>query len=322
LSGDDIAKVTEWLRAQGLTVHDVARGRHWITFSGSAAQMSRAFHTEIHRYVSGGQQHFANAAELSIPAALQGIVSGVEGLDDFRLQPFYRKSIRSKPDGLAPDQNSSGGSHFLAPDDVAAIYDIAPLYARGIDGTGQKLVIVGQTDLKMTDIHAFRARFNLPPNDPQVVLYGPDPGLDQTALGEADLDLELSGAIARNATIIYVNSIYVNLSAQYAVDQNLAPVMSMSFGACEISSALTLRSIAQQANAQGITWMISSGDSGAATCDRSAPTPQAEKGATVAYPASLPEATAVGGTEFDEGSGAYWASTNSANSASAASYIP
>src|SRR5262249_59089468 len=55
---------------------------------------------------------------------------------------------------------------------------------------------------------------------------------------EAYLDLEWSGAIAKNASIIYV---YVgnnpNFSVwdalQYAVDNNLAPVISISFGFCE-----------------------------------------------------------------------------------------
>jgi uncharacterized protein (TIGR03437 family) len=106
------------------------------------------------------------------------------------------------------------------------------------------------------------------------------------------------------------------------VDQNLAPVISMSYGGCELSASLTLRSIAQQANAQGISWMISSGDSAAATCDRSSPTPQAGKGETVSFPASLPEVTAVGGTEFSDDSGSYWALGNTASRASALSYIP
>jgi subtilase family serine protease len=39
-------------------------------------------------------------------------------------------------------------------------------------------------------------------------------------------------------------------------------------------------------------------------------------------PASIPEVTAVGGTEFNEGSGDYWNTTNDANRASARSYIP
>ena len=222
---------------------------------------------------------------------------------------------------MNPDY-TTGSTHYLAPDDIAAIYDVAPLYSAGIDGTGQQLAIIGQTDINVADIRQFRTKFGLAPNDPQIVLYGPDPGISPNDLPEADLDLELAGSVARNATIIFVTSYSVILSAQYAVDQNLAPVISESYGGCETDVATTSRSVAQQANAQGITWLISSGDSAAATCDRSSPTPQAEKGDTVSFPSSIPEVTAVGGTEFNEGSGSYWASRNTANLASARSYIP
>ncbi|HLX42883.1 MAG TPA: protease pro-enzyme activation domain-containing protein, partial [Bryobacteraceae bacterium] len=315
LSGDDLSKIITWLQSQGLRIHDVARGRHWITFSGTAAQVGRALRTEIRRFRVNGVDHFSNSTDPSIPAALAPVVSGFAGLNDFDYQPAYRNSR------LAPDYNS-GSSHYLAPDDFAAIYDLTPLYAAGIDGTGQKIAIIGRTDVDLTDIRAFRKRFNLPAKDPQLVLFGTDPGTSAGDLTEADLDLEWSGAIARNATIIYVYSRGINISAQYAVDQNIAPVMSMSYGSCELANQLGLRYIAQQANAQGITWIASSGDQGAATCDLSAETPQASKGLTADFPASIPEITGVGGTRFSEGNANYWASTNSANGASALSYIP
>jgi uncharacterized protein (TIGR03437 family) len=315
LSVDDLAKITTWLQSQGLRIHDVARGRHWITFSGTAAQVGRALRTEIRRYRVNGVDHFSNATEPSIPAALAPVVSGFAGLNDFDYQPAYRNSR------LAPDYNS-GSSHYLAPDDFAAIYNLTPLYAAGIDGTGQKIAIIGRTDVDLADIRAFRKRFNLPAKDPQLVLFGADPGTSAGDLTEADLDLEWSGAIAKNATIIYVYSRGINTSVQYAVDQNIAPVMSMSYGSCELANQLGLRYIAQQANAQGITWIASSGDQGAATCDLSSTTPQASKGLTADFPASIPEITGVGGTRFSEGNGSYWASTNSANGASALSYIP
>ncbi len=220
---------------------------------------------------------------------------------------------------------ASDVAHFLTPADLATIYDLAPLYGAGIDGTGQTIAIVGQSDIDPLDILTYQASFNLPANPPQVVLYGADPGFDfGGAQDEANLDLEISGAIARNATIYYVNSYDVNLSAQYAVDQNLAKVMSMSYGGCEFTNpeTQTLRGVAQQANAQGITWMVASGDVGAATCDRESPTPQATKGDTVSSPASFPEVTAVGGTEFNEGTGNYWSDANNLTSGSALSYIP
>jgi len=314
LSNNDIAKLTSWLRSQGLTVHDVARGRVWITFSGDAGDIERAFRTEIHRYRVDGKDHYANTTLPSIPAAFAGVIGGIQGLDDFGLTPLYMKA-RTTPDF------NSGGYHFLAPDDIATIYDIAPLYSAGVDGTGQKVVVVGETDVDITDIETFRKQYNLPPNDPQTVLYGTDPGTTDSLI-EADLDLEWSGAVARNATVIYVYSQSVFTSAQYAVDQNLAPVITFSYGGCEYDEMPAFRSVAQQASAQGITWMVASGDWGAATCDITVETPQAAKGPSVSFPASFPEVTAVGGTEFSEGTGDYWSASNSANGASALSWIP
>jgi subtilase family serine protease len=147
---------------------------------------------------------------------------------------------------------------------------------------------------------------------------------------EADLDVEWVGAVARKAKIIYVYSMNVFDAVVYAISQNLAPIISFNFGTCEsdvsTASGSFIRSQAQQANAQGITWIVSSGDSGAAGCDKSFSSPKAIHELAVSIPASIPEVTAVGGTGFaDQGNnwGAnYWSTTNSPTNASALPYLP
>ncbi len=140
---------------------------------------------------------------------------------------------------------------------------------------------------------------------------------------EADLDLEWSGAIARNAKIYYVYGENAFEAAIIAVDNNIAPVISISYGGCEIDDPVSLfRAVAQQANAQGITILSASGDAGAAGCDSQGLDPLATRGESVAFPADLPEVTGVGGTAFAEAGGNFWAATNSANLSSALSYIP
>ena len=316
VSRDDLARLRQWLQSEGLRVHDAAQGGLWITFSGTALQVNRAFRTELRRYRSGVQSHFANATGLSIPAAMEPVVESVAGLDDYEPSPLYRRMEEDVP------AFTGATGHTLAPDDIATIYNIRSLYNAGIDGTGQKIAVIGRTNLDLADVRAFRRRFNLPPNDPQIVLFGPDPGTSPGDVPEANLDLQWSGAVARNATIIYVNSTSVRTSAQYAVDQNLAPVITYSYGICEQYTSQNQRGVAQQAAAQGITWLVASGDSLAATCDANSPIPLATRGATTSYPATIPEVTAVGGTEFNEGAGNYWNATNDANLASAISWIP
>src|SRR5581483_1894531 len=142
---------------------------------------------------------------------------------------------------------------------------------------------------------------------------------------EADLDLEIAGSVARKATILYVYSPDVMTSVQYAIDQNLAPVISTSYGDCEAAYPLNqvtqLENMAKQANAQGITWFGASGDAGATDCSGDG-VPSLSGTVSVDLPAGLPEVTGVGGTEFNEGAGNYWNATNSSTNSSALSYIP
>jgi subtilase family serine protease len=331
MSRADVVKITNWLRSQGFTIVQVARARNWVAFSGTAAQVQSALHTQIHHFVVDGEQHYANATDVFLPKALADVVTSVGGLHDFLWKSMVARRMAAQ--GGAPGAwnafYSSGSGNFLAPDDIATIYDIKPLYAAGIDGTNMNLVIVGQTDITLTDITQFRSGFNLPAIKLQQKLATgcTDPGTTGD-LVEADLDLEWSGAVARNANIIFVKCDAAHggvfTSVQYAIDNNLAPAISMSYGGCEpvngSSNAAQIRTIIQQANSGGITFMSSAGDTGAAGCDFGH-SPPATGGLEVNLPASVPETTALGGSEFVEGSGTYWGN-NGSNFGSALSYIP
>ena len=325
-SQSDMDQTVAWLKSQGFTIGQVARGRTWILFGGTAKQIQGAFRTAIHRYSVNGVSHYANTTDPSIPAALSNIVSGIRGLTDLsRMKP---RLVRSR---LNPNQTTRGG-HQIVPDDFATIYDIMPLYSAGIDGTGQSLAIVGQTDIDVSDITKFRSTYNLSTiNLTQTRVPGtPDPGISPGDLDEADLDIEWSSAVARNANINYVFSDNVFTSVTYAIDQNIAPVISMSYGLCEVGGGLiflpSTQMMAQQANAQGQTWLAATGDQGATDCDEldssSGNVSVAQNGLSVDSPSSTPEVTAMGGTEFNEGGTSYWNTSNSPNLALALSYIP
>jgi len=325
-SRTDIGRITAWLQSQGLGVDHVAASRNYIVFSGTAQMLEQALHTRLDRYQVEGEMHFANATPPAVPADLEPLVQAIQGLDDFRLKA-PRHSARPLP-AIAPGFTTGSGTHFLAPGDIAAIYNVTALYSRGLTGNGQKIAVIGQTNIHMSDIESFRRQFGLPVNDPTLMLAqgSADPGVTDD-LGEANIDLDWTGAVAPNAAILYVYSTSVVTSVQYAISQNLAPVVSMSYGGCEQkvtsgpSDAAAWRSLAQQANAQGITWVASSGDSSAAGCDGSG-VAAATNGLGVSIPASIPEVTGVGGTEFNEGNGRFWNNSNGVNGGSALSYIP
>jgi subtilase family serine protease len=329
VSESDAAQVTAWLQAHGMEVAEVTAGRGSVVFSGSAAQVESAFHTQIHTYKIGNEVHHANASDPEIPAAFAGVVGGVVSLHDFRSAPMNNGARIPVP------EFTSGGSYYLAPADFATIYDLTPLYQQSINGSGQSVAIVARSNINLADVRQFRTSFGLPANDPQIIVNGADPGIFSSGEEtEADLDVEWSGAVARNAAIKFVvskstsSSDGVYLSAQYIVSHNLAPVMSMSFSLCEAALGSSgnsfINSLWQQAAAQGITVFVSSGDSGAAGCD-SASASRATQGRAVNGLCSTPYSVCVGGTEFNDTShpSLYWSRTNaSGTQSSAVSYIP
>lgn len=331
LSENDLRQVISWLENQGFVVDEVARSHMWIVFSGTAGQVDQAFHTEIHQYLVDNETYYANASDPVVPGAFADVVLGLRGLNNFRPRP--RAVIRKVlPAPTSRFTSAISKNHYLAPDDWATIYGVAGLYGSGISGAGQTIAVVGQTDIYANDITAFRAAAGLAASDPTVILVpgSSDPGVSTNDLPEADLDLEWAGAIAPNATIIYVNSRNAFDSLQYTIDQGLSSVVSVTYGDCEPNwSATELAALAQQAeqaNAEGMTILAASGDSGATDCDYPA-TPksivtEATHGLAVDVPASLPYVTGVGGTEFNEGSGNYWSSSNNSSNGSALSYIP
>jgi len=321
VSTGDLAKITAWLESEGFTVGYTARGRNFVSFSGTAQQASNAFHTQIHRYTASGETHYANATNPSIPAALAGVVSGIRGLNDFKLKPRYKIA--------QPQFNLRGFGTVVGPTDFAAIYDVAKLYnsSPGITGAGQKIAIMGQSEIRTTDITDFRNTFGLGAANLDLVLVpgalgGGNPGYSPGDQAESDLDVEWSGGVAKGATIVFVyaaNGVFA--STQYAIDQDLAPVLSLSYGFCEQSELVDLdsfRSTAQQANAEGITMLAAAGDTGAADCDLGITVAAAEAGLAVDAPGSIPEVTSMGGSEFNEGNntGQYWVN------GSATGYIP
>jgi uncharacterized protein (TIGR03437 family) len=321
VSQADIAKITEWMRSQGFDIITVARSRKFIAFNATARQIQSALGTGIHHYQKNGDQtngetHFANATAPTVPAAIQPLVLGLIGLDDFHPKA---QSIQA----TKPRFTGAGGGHVVSPGDLAIIYDVLPIYQAGYTGQGETIAVIGQSNVQLSDVAAFRSDFGLSSNPPQVILVpgSQDPGLVSGDEGESDLDLEYAGGMAPDAQVVFVYSTNVIISVTYAIDQQMAPVISYSYAGCELNvssaDAQSLQTLAQQANAEGITWVVASGDDGAAMCD----TKLATHGAAVSLEAALPEATGVGGSMFTGGDN-YWSTVNNGNGSSALSYIP
>jgi subtilase family serine protease len=316
LNTADIAKVTLWLENSGFSNIEAARSRAWVSFSGTVGQAEAAFHTEIHTYVLNGQPHLANTANPQLPKALEAVVESVRGLHDFHMKPHF---------------TSSSGTTYLVPDDWETIYDVKRLYSAGLDGSPlgdqtYSIVVVGQSVVQLSDIDAFRAAAGLPMKDPTILVppgdSGPQSG-NANDEAESDLDLEWAGAIAKNANILFVTASSADNAVAYAIDNDVAPILSTSYGACEPDLAAgeftTQNNLFAQAAAVGMTVVAAAGNAGAADCDTGT---IATRGLAVDFPASSQYVTGIGGTEFLTSGGSYFSSTNNNAGGSATSYIP
>jgi pseudomonalisin len=312
--------VAAWIKSEGFSVERVARSRGWIEISGTAGQVERTFGVPIHDFKVDGQIHHANAGEPSVPAAMATRIAGFLSLHDF-IHPPLSLHRQVTPEAQLNGQNA------LAPADFATIYDVNPLYSQGLTGTGVTIAITGRTEILLSDVTAFRSYFGLPVKDPVIIHNGVSPGnLGAGEEIEGDLDVEWSGAVAPQATIDFVVSAStyatdgVALSAEYIVDHALAPIMSVSFGSCEIAetaSSLSFWSdLWAQAAAEGITVVVASGDAGVGGCFFAAP--------SVSGLCSPPYDVCVGGTQFaDTPASAWWApQPDPVTKESALSYIP
>jgi subtilase family serine protease len=333
-SDADLAAATAWLESRGLRVDGVSRSRDRLRFSGTAGRIGAAFGTELHHYQAGGRLAFAPSSDLTLPTALAGAVRAVGNLHGFRPQSH----LKPRP---APEFTSGvSGNNFLSPADVATIYDLHTTYAAGIDGTGQSIAVVGQSAIVVDDVESFQRAAGVRVHDPVQILV-PNTGAAFLSSGdwaEGDLDVEYTSSIAPGAVVYYVftgdsqNNSGAFDSLQYAVDNDLAQIISSSFGTCETSLSAadyaSLEGIMSQAAAQGQTVLSASGDTGSTDCfGNTFVTAAQQKALAVDYPASSAFVTGVGGTEITSTAAAngspFWTKiTGTDVLSSAKSYMP
>ena len=150
----DIQTITGWLDSHGFTVNSVYPNGMVIDFSGSAGQVRRAFHTSIHYLDVDGVRHIANVSDPQIPEALAPAVAGVVSMHDFKPHAMKRAKF-----------NFNSRDHpyqAVVPADLATIYDLNPLFAKGITGAGQTIAVIEDTNLySSADWDTFRTTFGL-----------------------------------------------------------------------------------------------------------------------------------------------------------------
>ncbi|HEY0199145.1 MAG TPA: S53 family peptidase [Rhodanobacter sp.] len=380
----DIAAVTAWLTSQGFTVNSVYPNKTQIDFSGTAAQVRQAFHTQEGIYTIGKEKHLANNSDISIPSALKSVVAGVMGLNDFHPKSLHKKSeiaqwsaskkgFVSKTKDTADAKSgakvinqaisfNAGALRGLVPDDVATMYNVAPLRANGVTGAGVTIAVVEDENMVPDDWNNFVGQFNLGQYGGTFAQVAPAPAsgpnncLDPDTLfgfsedgGETLLDAEWSTAIAPGANIVVAScSDYdadfnpatdnffggVFIAATNLINQtdSRPNIISASYGYGEYftdsASKAAIDLMWAQADAEGISVFVSTGDSGS--------NPSFNGGLINGYYgnsavdansfATSAHVTAVGGLDtadiLDGTTSKYFAPTTNPNGGSALSYVP
>jgi subtilase family serine protease len=343
LAAEDLTTITGWLQSHGFAVNVVYPNGVVIDFSGTAGQVRQVFHAEIHYLDVRGVRHIANMNDPQVPTALASAIVGIVSLNDFRPHPAFTFAGC----GLLPTQPSSCFS--VVPADLATIYNFNPLFANGISGQGQTIVVLEPTDVFSTvDWTTFRSTFGLSsftsgsftqtnPAPPSGFGNCSDPGVNADD-AEAILDAEWASAAAPSAAIVLASckDTATNFGAFIALENLIngsatpPAVMSLSFVSAESELGMVnaqINSDYQQAVAEGVSVFVAAGDNGGDIFDAGASPPiAATNGIGVNGLASTPFNVAVGGTDFSDTfarvNSTYWGSTNAPNFSSALSYVP
>jgi subtilase family serine protease len=281
--------------------------------------------SSLNRSAAGG------SARASEQVATRGTQSGLHAAS------AETTGLASVRPGYAPGD----GYQLLVPYDMATIYNYKSLWTAStpINGTGQTVALAGTSNIVLSDVATFRSSTGLPAKVPTVIITNSDPGttnlLDDRF--ENTLDVEWSGAAAPGASIVLVTSSQTTQSTDalyasesYIINNNIAKIMSVSYGECELGMGTAgnqeYANLWQQAYTQGIAVFVSSGDSMAAVCDDGYYNPStdyaAEFGLSVSGMTSTPYNVSVGGTDFNSTSTNWAGTNNSTNMSNAVGYIP
>jgi kumamolisin len=269
-------------------------GSSLIAADGPAPAAAALLGIDIENYrLADGTTFYASVDNPRIPVQLAGIVSSIAGIDSYGQTRAY--AVR--PGGLTPT-------------DVLAFYNLSALRDRGLDGTGETILLPEIDNLpNLKDLDLFAARYGLPKFDSLLTIKrNPSWGNPESPQGETVLDLEIIHEVAPNAKLVVYLAAPDFSQSDRAFDQmvsdHLGSIISESLGACEVDVPGGQRdiyaSIEDRAVAQGMSHFVATGDNGAYTCGE-----QSE--AAASFPSTLPTVTAVGGTTvFESVQGTYF----------------
>ncbi len=320
-SQGDIATITRFLKGFGITVDEVFADRLLIKATGTADAFNQAFSADMHDVQENGRRYHRHHHNPVIPILLQDLLVSVEGLNTepkyaHRHHSIAGNSPLAAPTPVLPKNGAiaTGVPGNFTVGDTANLYNINPLYAAHIDGSGRTVGIVTLAGFDPADAFTYWNLIGLSVKPDKVTQVHVDGGgviSADAGTGETCLDVEQSGGLAPAAKVVvydapnsdagFIDSFYK------AASDNLVDSMSCSWGEAEefffpevvgVDNRPQLIAFHQaflEAAAQGISLFVAAGDSGAFDINDAFNDP-VNNVLTVDHPAADPAVTAAGGT--------------------------
>ena len=203
----NIDQVTNFLQAQGFQILGVSPLRDNVTVSATVAQIAQTFQVVLLTFDDHGRTFFGSSTTVTLPAALNGLVTNIYGLNNFA-QFTHSALPSSASEQSAPAQPAAADCSgvvktALSPNQIAAVYNYTGLYKAGYKGKGISIGFLGSHDanLPLSEITTFLActthtqlHYSL------VKVHGGATRGD--GLVETEMSLEYLAALAPDAQII------------------------------------------------------------------------------------------------------------------------
>ena len=300
---DQVSRVTDYLRTQGLSVDAVSGNHLTVDASGPAAAVEKAFGTTLQNYRNGSRSFYANASAPTLPAALGGVVLDVAGLNNQQIRVHHVDSP-----GAAVDPHAGPGGGFT-PTQLKGAYDVT---ATGDNGTGQTVALWEFDGFQQSNITKYDTNYATGSPTPKVQKVSGGSGALGDGQVEVELDIEAVQAIAPKAAITVFeapNTDQGEVDLANAIVASKISQTSISWGLSEkgrtASGIQAVDNVFKQGAAQGQSFFAASGDSGSDD--------NGDGSATVDYPASDPYVTGVGGTNLSTSTTTSWKSETAWN---------
>jgi pseudomonalisin len=297
--------VENFLRREGFKNVEISSNRLLVSADGRADMAQTAFQTKlVHVLTHDGRDAFANSSEVRVPASMQGTVQAVLGLQTVHQGHTFAQFAHTQ--GLHTDATGTAVGHN--PTNFATLYGDSSLAAASSVPVG--IVTEGKLTNIISDLNSFTSQNGLPTVTTQTVNTN-GTSTDTSGDGEWDLDSQdiegISGGVQKIIFYDIPSLSDANMTADFnaIVTANAVKVINVSIGECETDaqsdgSAASDDTIFKQADAQGQTFSVSSGDSGADECGTG--------GIVPSWPASSQYVIAAGGTELFTTGATTWTS--------------